>query len=186
MNKGMFIFAFSLGAAIGSFVTWRVLKEKYEKLAREELAERRERFANSEPSFKHSSEETEETVSSEQLKSFIDRYSSAAVKNNEKGDVENMRAPYTISPDQFGEIHQYNLVNLTYYEDGALVDDETDERIDDIENTVGEGFEQHFGVYEDDVVHVRNEELMVDYEIVFDHRNYSDVLRLNSHLPVDE
>lgn len=186
MNNGTFIVAFSLGAAIGSFVTWRVLKEKYERLAREELEERRERFANSEPSFKQSDEAEEKTSADPELENLITRYSSAAVKNYKKGDAEDVRAPYTISPDMFGEIHQHNLVNLTYYEDGALVDDETDERIDDIENTVGEGFEKHFGVYEEDVMHVRNEELMVDYEIVFDHRNYSDVLRENSHLSVDE
>ena len=48
--------------------------------------------------------------------------------------------------------------------------------IDDIEGTVGIGFEDHFGEYEDDSVYVRNDVRRCEYEILADERNFSDVV----------
>lgn len=83
------------------------------------------------------------------------------------------REPYVISPEEFGEMNDYEKISLTYYANGILAD-ENDEVIDDIEETVGDALE-HFGEYEDDSVFVRNEENMCDYEILFDQRNFSEI-----------
>lgn len=187
MNKGLLIFAFSLGAAVGSVITWRIAKDKYEQLHKEELEEKRKKARGDEPSFKQTNDTEEATIDHDpELDKLLDRYSSPAVKNNKKGDVEDVKPPYVISPDKFGEIFEYDLVNLTYYEDEVLIDDETDDPIDDLDNTVGEDFASHFGEYEDDSVHIRNEELMIDYEILREPRKYSDILRERSHLSVRE
>ena len=43
----------------------------------------------------------------------------------------------------------------------------------------GEDTLTHFGEYEDDSIFVRNDELKIDFEILRDERNYTDVYRVN-------
>ena len=83
--------------------------------------------------------------------------------------------PYVIPPDEFGEVG-YEQIELTYYDDGVLADDD-DEIIDDPEAVVGPYALTSFGKYEDDAVFVRNDARRCDYEILADHRNYDDVVR---------
>ena len=96
--------------------------------------------------------------------------------SSEKGKGENeveFKKPYVISPEEFGEMNDYEKTSLTYYANGVLTD-ESDEIIYNIEETVGDALE-HFGEYEDDSVFVRNEENMCDYEILLDQRNFSEL-----------
>ena len=81
-----------------------------------------------------------------------------------------------ISPEEFDEIDGYECVTLIYYSDGVLVDD-AEEIIDDVEDIVGPDALNSFGRYEDDAVHVRNNRLKCDYEILKDTRCYSDIRR---------
>ena len=81
--------------------------------------------------------------------------------------------PKIIPPEDFGENEDYETISLIYYEDEVLTDD-MDEPIDDIENTVGLGYDTHFGEYEDDTVYVVNDRLKCYYEICRDYGNYSD------------
>lgn len=87
-----------------------------------------------------------------------------------------MDIPYVISPDEFGQDESYETISLTYYADGVLADDD-DEMVEDVENLVGFDSLNHFGEYEDDSVFVRNDRLKCDYEILLDHRKYTDVKR---------
>ena len=87
-----------------------------------------------------------------------------------------MDNPYIISPEEFGAFDDYETISLTYYEDQILADDD-DELVDDIEDIVGFDSLTHFGEYEDDSVFVRNDRLKCDYEILMDHRKYSDVIK---------
>ena len=79
-----------------------------------------------------------------------------------------------ISPDEFGDIEEYERISLTYYADGILADD----RDDPILNA-GEivGFEalDSFGEYEEDTVFVRNDATRCDYEIIRDKRTFGEV-----------
>ena len=95
-----------------------------------------------------------------------------------------MNKPRVIPPEEFGE-EDYAVISLNYYADGVLADD-WDKVIEDVENTVGEDFANHFGEYEDDSVFVRNDELEKDYEILLDMRNYSDVVTRKPHLVTDD
>jgi hypothetical protein len=73
---------------------------------------------------------------------------------------------------------------LTYYADDVLAleyaDRDTGEIkydvIDDVEHTIGADSLTHFGEYEDDSVHVRNDRLECDYEILRDYRKFSDII----------
>lgn len=86
--------------------------------------------------------------------------------------------PYLIAPEEFATRDDYEILTLTYYKDDVLTD-EFDEPIYDIDGTVGEESLNHFGDYEDDpdAVYVRNEELMTDYEILLDEREYSSIVK---------
>ena len=64
---------------------------------------------------------------------------------------------------------------MTYYEGDGFLADDMDELVDDIEDVVGFESLNHFGEYEEDAVHVRNDRLKADYEILVDTGNYNEV-----------
>ena len=183
------IFIFAVGAAIGSAVTWKLLKTKYEQIAQEEIDSVKEVFS------RNAEEDTEEDTDEEPdepRRSVTEKPSlaecAARVKDlgyvnysnykEEKKEVTESMAdvdrPYVISPDEFGEFDDYEQISLTLYADGVLTDD-YDEPLEDVEGTVGEDSLTHFGEYEDDSVFVRNDRLKADYEILKDLSNYSDI-----------
>lgn len=92
----------------------------------------------------------------------------------EPGDIPDK--PKVISPDEFGELLHYKQINLTYYEDGVLAD-ELGDPIVNIDEIIGPDALDTFGQYEADSVHVRNDRLRCEYEIIKDPRLYSDVLK---------
>lgn len=175
--KNLFIFA--VGAAIGSAVTWKLVKDKYESLANEEIASAYEHMKHSKniPLFSDDNSEDSETDSHVTLdklreyKAIVDKYAAALVEE----EVNDVEKPYVIKPEEFGEILEYESISLTYYADGVLAD-EYDEVIDDVDEIVGEKSLTTFGQYEDSAVFVRNDARKTDYEILLDLRNYSDVV----------
>lgn len=84
--------------------------------------------------------------------------------------------PYVISPEEFGDLPDYDVITLTYYEGDCILADELDDVIDDVDTIVGFDAFNHFGDYEDDSVHIRNDALKCDYEILLDIRSYLDVI----------
>ena len=105
-------------------------------------------------------------------------YTSYSNNINEKGGDVMTDRPYVISPDEFGDYPDYETISLTYYNDKVLTD-EYNEIVDDIDDLIGEDSLNHFGEYEDDSVFVRNDALKVDYEILLDSANYSDIAPQN-------
>lgn len=92
-------------------------------------------------------------------------------------EAENPNEYYVIDPNEFGEFEDYGRIFLTYYADYVLADSD-DEILDDedIKNSIGEDFAEHFGEYEDDSVHIRNDRLKCDYEILADVRTFQKAL----------
>lgn len=182
-------FVFAVGAAIGSAATWYFVKTKYERIANEEIESVKEAFAPKkfvpkkfEP--REESDSTHDMVTYEKMLGNLSytNYTEATNDNDEKG-VEEMtekkKGPYVISPDEFGNIPEYDAVSLNYYSDGVLAND-WDEIIEDVDDVVGEESLTHFGEYEADSVFVRNDDAATDYEILRDLRNYWDVVGKNS------
>ena len=98
---------------------------------------------------------------------------------------DDVEEPYVISPEEFGEMYDYEKISLTYFADGVLADD-ADEAIEDVDEIVGSDALNHFGEYEDDSVYVRDDRKMVDYEILLDTRNYEDfIAKEKPYLHVD-
>lgn len=182
MNKGVTNFLmFATGAAIGSLVAWKIAKDKYEQIAREEIDEMREYYKQKTKPIETNKNIPDETEVSDYANQVQDMgYSCDYLA--EKGEPETMSRPYVISPDEFDE-NGYEIISLTYYADKVLAND-MGEIVDDVDGTIGIDSLEHFGEYEDDSVFVRDDELKIDYEILLDPKNYSDIV--NSLHPVDE
>lgn len=175
------VFIFAAGAAIGSAVTWKYVKTKYERIADEEIQSVKERYSKKQEKpveedkldklvEKQSNHEKFMTEYNEKINEL--RYSS----DNEEGGSTLSVKPYVITPDDFGDpYHDYDTITLTFYADGVLADD-YDEKIENVDEIVGIGSLQRFGEYEDDTVFVRNDALETDYEICRDLRRYSEVV----------
>ena len=177
-NKAVYVVSLAVGALIGSAATWIFAKKYYEKISKDEIDSVKKEFSK----MRNTSGETsdhEEKNNDDSDK--IEQYNYTDHSKKEEQDisvkeVQDVNDPYVISPDEYGEYMDYEQVSLTYFRDGVLADEDTLEVIDDIAGTVGEDFADHFGEYEDDSVHIRNDVTRCEYEILADLRSYSDAL----------
>ena len=186
------VLIFSLGAATGSLVAWRLLKTKYEQYAQNEIDSYKEyvRTKKEEKTVENVNDETTDNVVNEPVeertsivpKDILDRYRS---DNYEKEDSKLVREPYIISPEEYGTLDGYECVSLTYYADGVLTD-EWDNVIHDYDDVVGDDFASHFGQYEDDSVFVRNEGEKRDYEILRDLNTFAETMGTTNYPETEE
>lgn len=192
MNKTLSnLFIFTAGAAIGSAVTWKLVKDKYARIAQEEIEAVREVYMHRDEHDDESpvEKDAEPVEGAKPIPEFTEQeridYANIAntyTNNNEKGVPAPVKRPYVISPDEFDE-NGYQTVSLTLYADGVVEDDFYDVWDDDqIEEKIGRDSLNHFGEYEEDSVFVRNDDEETDYEILRDSRNYSDVPKQNPYL----
>ena len=95
------------------------------------------------------------------------------------------KRPYVISPYDFGEADGYEQVELTYYADGTL-EDENYDLVTDVDEMIGTQSLYTFGEYEDDAVFVRNDHLRIDFQILKDYRTYEEARGTNPKQVGDE
>jgi len=192
-NRSLFSLGFIIGAASGATVAWYLLKDKYETLAQEEIDSVKEVFARREQEMKDETVKrnvAEGIKDSDRTKPDLKEYAEQLKKNgytrysdlsaDDGGVSDKQTKPYVIPPEQFGDNEEHEQISLTYYADGVLAD-ENDEVIEDVEDAVGIDSLNHFGEYEDDSVFVRNDARKCDYEILLDHRTYSEVAEEMPH-----
>lgn len=190
MSKFSNLVVFVVGAAVGSAVTWKLVKTKYEQIAQEEIDSVKEafskRFIPEDSNGVQENEGPQMTLDeyAEKLKEMKYANDLAMAEKEKKGVTDadmNKNEPYVISPEEFGELDGYDAISLNYFADGVLTDD-WDNEIEDVDDMVGLDSLNHFGEYEDDSVFVRNDRDKVDYEILLDSRNFSDLKKS----PTDE
>ena len=168
MNKGLGVLIFVAGVAVGAAVTWKLTQSRVEKLAREEI--------DSVKAVYSSRESAKTTVSAEKpdIMTFYSGKSDDSEKNNEiisengygkKKDVPNV-STRVISPEEFGENEEYEQISVSLRSDGVLVYDNSDEIVTDPESLFGEGFLEQIGKFEDDCLHLVNDERAAYYEIL--------------------
>lgn len=209
------VLIFAAGAAIGSAVTWKIVKTKYEKIAREEIESVKDAFEDRLTTLQGQAENENEDdtcdrqehvqqINWDELEDLdeededhyvpnetdLNRYATIAGNYsgeyeirtssepspfiNEKGGAENVaKEPYVIAPYDFGELDGYSQIELTYYADEILEDDEYN-IITDADELLGSKALTTFGEYEDDAVFVRNERLRTDFQILKDYRTYKE------------
>lgn len=176
--------------ALGGIAAWYYSKEKYTFIAEQEIASVKEAYSKREQPVTEPQAPTVLNPGKVQDKPSISEYAkrvqgegyteystTVAGKATEKETPQMSpgEAPYTISPDEFGELDGYTPVSLTYFADGVL-SDEYGTVIDDVEEIIGDGL-NHFGEYEEDAVFVRNDAKRCDYEILQDLRTFDEFLK---------
>lgn len=178
--KGLCIFA--AGALVGAAVAAKAVREKYQQEAEEEIAEMREYYREKEQKRREAEEneavveEKEETES--EYKEIVKEkgYTNYTQYNDTKpeekiDDVEDEWEPCIIDVEEFGEDPSYDTATLTYFKDGVLAD-EVDEVMDP--KIVGEENLKIFDEFGARAIYVRNEEHMIDFEIIRDEYPYSE------------
>lgn len=196
MNKLAIFASFVLGAAAGSVVTWKLVKDKYAAIAQEEIDSVKEYFKPNEDI--PQTELAKKSVNKPSINDYAKFLAETGYTDYADLTVEDVRErfgydkkdaepeddhifkekPYVISPDEFGELEVdgYENISLTYYADHILAED-NGEPVEDVEDIVGFESLTHFGEYEDDSVFVRNDRLKCDYEILLDTRKYDEVIK---------
>lgn len=183
MNKDLLskIMIFVAGAGIGSVVTYKLVKKQYDKIIQEEIDSVKEAFSemNNEDDVKDGEAEQEndikeEPTEKETYESIVKE--SGYAEETEKKEDKHMEKPYVISPSEFGD-SDYAILSLTYFLDGTVLN-ERDKIVTNVDELIGEDFANHFGDYPEDpdTVYVRNDKLEIDFEILKDYREYSEIV----------
>lgn len=192
-NSVEVLFLILSGVAVGSVVTWRCMNRYYENRVQEEIESVKAAFSKR----LRKDEKPEPTAKAENIVNENEAKKGASVieyvrKLKESGYISEDDAntadperPYVISPEEFGEFYDYSTNSLTFFADGVLAD-ENYVPVDDIPGTIGEDSLTHFGEYEEDSVHVRNDARKSDYEILLDTRRYEDIIRSMPPQPLEE
>lgn len=187
MNKALcFIFGAIAGTAFGYYVARQRCEEEIESV-KEAFREDSEREEADENSNKESSEsEIRPAVKDAMDYMNTVRKAGYSVAPDPIDEDEVSDIPYEITPNEFGDI-EYEEVELVMFVDDVLADGDTYERVEDVDNVVGEDNLLKFGHYEEDRVRVRNDRLKCDYEIIRDERTYEQAYKtMYPYKPYDE
>lgn len=189
-------------------MTWRLLKEKYIRQTQEEINEVREHYRKKKESEEVTVDSNGATDPNEKpdliayaakltkkgyidytdpksiVKATGDTIDAVVQKDNEESsdpvilNDPSYQPPYIISPEDFAIDDEYTIVNLNYYIDGVLTD-EDDHIVENVDDVVGLENLNHMGEYEDDALHIRNENYKCEYEILLSRRLYHDTTEVN-------
>lgn len=183
------VLLFTAGLIMGSVVTWKMTKDKYEQWANDEIRMMREYYNQKEEEYYEEEDLDEEPIEAEvrterstkpDLTEYTSKlnesgytdYSEISKKDEEEDNESDMEEkPYVISPEEFGDFDDYETIELTYYKNGYVTDDQDILMSnDEVEEAIGWNNITRIGEYEEDALHVRNEKRKTDYEIlqVFD------------------
>lgn len=167
---------FIAGAGIGSLITYELLKDKYKKIADEEIKSVKEIYARDyEPKVKTLIKDNNQNENIPAKEKVEEAKNESSQEDDEPVEFpvepfEEKIAPYPISSLEFGEYNDYNRESYVYCtEDNALVDvdgsivDEVEEKIGDCLNRFTDIITEYD---EDDDLYVRNENNKTDYEII--------------------
>lgn len=169
MNKGLIFVA---GVGLGALATFFIIKSKYENMYQEDVESLRElQNEKMDNAIKTAKIETKNSPAElAQYNEILKRnYASAPVEPAKK-DI------YIIDPDEYGLKAGYATEELNYYAGDDTLVDEHDERIEDASSMIGIEALEHFGDYEEDIIHIRNEKLNVDFEITRFDQSYAEVI----------
>ena len=174
------LFIFLLGTTAGSLITWKLIEDKYKKIADEEIESVKERFKEREKKEKKSKNEyntykdiikdlnydnDEENKESENnIKKFSTSVSELVKENIDNVQKENQRLSNIeiITSDEFGDLEGYDSSYWTLYSDNILVDD-FNNVITDPKLFLGNALDNF---NDEDSVFVRNHDTSTDYEIL--------------------
>lgn len=176
-TKIKYALTFAVGAAVGVAASWKLLKTKYEKIAKEEINSVIDAFSQQEcddtdvDADTDISEETPTTNPVVEMNTYHDKVRDYTTKEDTNEDHS---GPYLITEDEYGEEDDYDCIELEFFADNVLVDDGFD-IVRDPAAIIGEEALEKLKTTEDDSIFVRNPALNCDYEILIDLRKYSEL-----------
>lgn len=170
MNNAKGFIFFMMGVTAGSIITWNYTKAKYERIAQEEIESVKEMLKKKQNNLSTEVDNIKPNLVDESYIRLVDEYNGS--KDMAKETID---APYVISPEEFGDLDDYDTTSLWYYADSVLADD-NDEIVDDVEEIVGVDSLAQFNEHGEDSVYVRNDALRCDYEILRDFGKYSEII----------
>ena len=174
------LFIFLLGATAGSLITWKLIEDKYKKLADEEIESVKERFKEREKKEKKSKNEyntykdiikdlsydnnRENKESENNIKEFSTSVSELVKEDIDDVQKENQRLSNIeiITSDEFGDLEGYDSSYWTLYSDNILVDD-FNNVITEPKLFLGNALDNFD---DEDSIFVRNHDTSTDYEIL--------------------
>ena len=174
---------FAAGAAIGSVVTWKMVKDKYARIAQEEIDSVKiafeKNYCDVQERYAQHYEQMEKELERKDYVNIVNELKYAEkqeVKHDPWVQEEDRTTfPRIITPDELGQYEHYKIVTLTYFNDEGILCDDTGNEYD-VDETIGDEAIHHFGEWEDNVVHVRNNEMKTDFEVVLEEDDkYSEV-----------
>lgn len=184
------VIMFLLGGAIGSLVTYFIVKDKYESQY-EEITEETE---------KETAQQCAVTTNDKYVR-LTKEYKPRTTPLNERqhpldddeekdddyvmGDVRTKAhqrnkyispEPFIISIDDFEDPNStFDKITINYYEDDETLVDESEEPVVDVTAMIGPDALNSFGFKSRDpeIVYVRNEKLEIDYEVIRLSKSYA-------------
>ncbi len=171
------IICFVIGGALGSLITWKMVKDKYEAIVQEEIESvKKEYKVSKEKPTKESpdamaieNDEPEEEI--KEMNTIIEEngYQTDSQKGEKNGH------PYIITPEEFASGNPYyDKISLTYYTSGEIEDDDGQTLYTSLEvdKMVGLKNLDSMGEFEPGVLYVRNDILQTDYEVIDEGEEY--------------
>ena len=173
--NGKLIFAFGLGAAAGAVVTYFLMKHK-----------KKDDFMWADDYEEETAEEKSTKGSSENVTCFDNKWKSDRPRmayndiyrkkygGDDTSPTDEDYPMHVITPEEYASREEYEAESLYYYKNGILTD-EDDNVIPNMEELVGSDAINHFGKYEEDVIHIRNDDLETDYEIQYVDEDFESI-----------
>lgn len=181
MNRSIFtkIGVFIAGAGIGSVVTYKIMDTKCSQRIQDEIASVKEvyskKYSTTEETEKDQNESDEDISETKKIIKEYGYVTETDEKENSRKDKEEMNEPHVISPEEVGDC-DYTVITLWHYADGTVTND-NGKVVGNVTELIGKNYADHFGEYEEDpdAVYVRNDDQGVDYEVLKDSRDFSDI-----------
>lgn len=179
------VLIFAAGAAIGSLITYKVVKDKMEEIIEQEVDEMREHYKNKQEELKEEKEEIqEEEVVDENdkyeemvsTKGYVNYSNTRSIRNSEieladgpdEEEIIPEDLPFIIPAEEYGEHPTYAQFTLYWYEDDVVLDD-LNEPLDDYDEMIGD---ENLDVFRDSAhtsaVYIQNDRIQAYFEILRD------------------
>lgn len=202
--KARDLIMFVAGCAVGGIGASLYLKDVYRRYAQEEIDSVIDRERHKREEVESLRAETEEDVKEESNiekaqkaaktaanKSSLTEYADIVKKEgytdynaitkpeNEDKPMREVDPISYISSSDYGVDEEYEQIELVYYQDGILAD-EDGEIVDDIPATVGNEFDEHFQEFDDDdnAVYVQNDARKAYYVIYMSDEEYKEAFNV--------
>jgi len=200
---GSGLLGLGMGLSIGHILTRRQLEQQYADAMQEEIKATKayygilhkgDGYETPEKAVKTLGVDTEFNSDDETLQKLVTelKYSTEIVEKNifdgrseddvdysEEDSNRNSESPYIISVQEYmaGEA-EFNQVTVSYFAGDEVLCDDSDDPIDEVETVVGHDNLTKFGHRSNDanIVYVRNEKLQIDFEVIKNNGNYSEIV----------